>query len=721
MDRRNIELKIFGLIAGMAAGMILLAGFALTVATRQADVRERQYEQKLVENGLRQRGQEIQTAINPYVIWDEAVIKLDNAFDRAWAVQNVGVSVGDVLGNDVVFVLDAGDQPIYGRIAGKDVPLKQYAAYQAQLEDLVGQVRAIEADPKKLAKLRTVHKSRVILVGETPILATVSLVRPDLKAKTKGPRAPLLVSGISVADSVVQAFSDRFLLHDAHIQIIAAGRPDTGQAQRVIGKARDGRRIVMRWTPRRPGQDLLKSATPILGGAVLAAAFGSFLLFRVTRRAAKKLLLSEAEAKHLALHDPLTGLANRTLFTDRLIHAHSLLRRKPGHLGVLCIDLDRFKEVNDSYGHDAGDQLIREVARRLKTICRETDTICRLGGDEFAIIQPDTDPAGAAALAQRVVEGLSGEVDLSIGRAELSCSVGVAVVSDAEQGQAELLRQADVALYRAKEAGRGRFAFFEPEMDAALRLRKGLERDLRAALEREALTVAYQPLTDAKGVVVGVEALARWRHADRGEISPAIFIPLAESCGLICQVGAAVFRRACYDSLRWSDLEVSVNVSAIQLSNPGFVDEIEATLAETGARADSFMLEITETALLKDSDGVHGALRRLKRMGFRLALDDFGTGYASLAYLRRHPIDKLKIDRSFVSSLPNNEESMAVASAIVSLARSLGLKTTAEGVETKGQLDALVKLGCSEFQGYLLGRPMPAEAISEARASFKVR
>lgn len=721
MDRRNIELKIFGLIAGMAAGMILLAGFALTVAARQADVRERQYEQTLVENGLRQRGREIQTALNPYVIWDEAVIKLDNKFDRAWAVQNIGASVGDVLGNDVVFVLDAENRPIYARIAGKDAPLEQYADYQARLKSVVAQVRAIEADPKKVAALRAVHKSRVVLVDDKPLLITVSLVRPDLKAKTKGPRAPLLVSGISVADSVLKAFSDRFLLQEADILIVAPNQLKTDQAQRVVGKSDDGRRIVIRWTPRRPGQDLLKSAWPILGGAVLAAAIGSFLLFRVTRRAAKKLLLSEAEAKHLALHDPLTGLANRTLFTDRLIHAHALMRRKPGHLGVLCIDLDRFKEVNDSYGHEAGDQMIREVARRLKTICRETDTICRLGGDEFAIIQPDTDPAGAAALAQRVVEGLSGEVDLSIGRAELSCSVGVAVVSDAEQGQAELLRQADVALYRAKEAGRGRFAFFEPEMDAALRLRKGLERDLRGALDNESLTVAYQPLTDAKGAMVGVEALARWNHADRGDISPAIFIPLAESCGLIGQVGAAVFRRACYDSLRWSGLEVSVNVSALQLSSPGFVDEIEATLVETGARADSFMLEITETALLKDSDGVHEALRRLKRMGFRLALDDFGTGYASLAYLRRHPIDKLKIDRSFVSSLPKNEESMAVASAIVSLAKSLGLKTTAEGVETKGQLDALVKLGCSEFQGYLLGRPMPADAITGARLMSQAR
>lgn len=720
MDRRNIELKIFVLIAGMAAGMILLAGFTLTVAARHADVREREYEQTLVGNGLRQRGKEVQTALNPYVIWDEAVIKLDNRFDPAWATQNIGASVGDVLGNDLVFVLDAQNRPIYGRIAGKDIAVGRYARYHEHLKDLVAKVRAVEADPAAVARERAVHRSRVIVVDDRPILATVSLVRPDFKAKTKGTTAPLLVSGVAVADSVVQAFSDRFLLHDAHIRVVDPSQLDTDLAQRVIGKSNDDRRIVMRWTPRRPGEDLLRSAWPILGGAVLAAALGSFLLFRVTRRAAKKLLLSEAEAKHLALHDPLTGLANRTLFTDRLVHAHALLRRKGGHLGVLCIDLDRFKEVNDSYGHDAGDQLIREVARRLKTICRETDTICRLGGDEFAIIQPDTDPAGAAALAQRVVDGLSGDVDLSIGRAELSCSVGVAVIANEEQGQAELLRQADVALYRAKEAGRGRFAFFEPEMDAALRLRKGLERDLRAALEQEALTVAYQPLTDAKGAIIGVEALARWSHAERGEISPAIFIPLAESCGLICQLGAAVFRRACYDSLRWSDLEVSVNVSAIQLSNPNFVDEIEATLIETGARADGFMLEITETALLKDSDGVHEALRRLKRMGFRLALDDFGTGYASLAYLRRHPIDKLKIDRSFVSNLPRNGESMAVASAIISLARSLGLKTTAEGVETKGQFEALVKLGCSEFQGYLLGRPAPAEAIAEARSMSRV-
>ena len=715
MNRNNIELKIFGLIVGMAVVMVLLAAGLLFTATRQADLRERQYEQTLVGNGLRQRGKEVQTSLNPYVIWDEAIRKLDNDFDLAWANQNIGTSIGGALGYSVVFVLDADNKPIYGHMNGTDVSPETFSLYAAQTQRLIDKVRAIETDPAKVAQMRAVHVSRVELIGREPVMITVSLVRPDLKAKTRGPRAPLIVSGMPVASSVVKAFSERFLLKNARIEIIPASEIKGENAQTLLGRAPDSRGIVLRWDPRKPGDELLRQATPILALAALAAGVGAMLLFRVTRRAAKKLLLSEAEAKHLALHDPLTGLANRTLFTDRLVHAHALLRRKPGYLGVLCVDLDRFKEVNDSYGHDAGDQVIREVARRLQDICRETDTICRLGGDEFAIIQPDTTPAGCATLAQRVVEGLSGELDLSIGRAELSCSVGVAVVSDADQGQAEMLRQADVALYRAKEAGRGRYCFFEPEMDAALRLRKGLERDLRAAIDQDRLTVAYQPLTDARGVILGVEALARWYDPERGDISPAIFIPLAESTGQIAAIGRSVFRRACYDSLRWSGLEVSVNVSALQLAAPGFVDEIEQILLETGAQASGFVLEITETALLKDSDGVHEALRRIKRLGFRLALDDFGTGYASLAYLRRHPIDKLKIDRSFVSNLSPEGEAVSVAGAIISLAKSLGLKTTAEGVETQGQFDILVKLGCVEFQGFLLGRPMPADEIAAAR------
>ncbi|HWU80148.1 MAG TPA: CHASE4 domain-containing protein, partial [Caulobacter sp.] len=253
MDGRNIELKIFGLIAGMAAGMILLAGFALTVATRHADARERQYEQTLVGNGLRQRGQEVQAALNPYVIWDEAIIKLDNQFDQAWASQNIGASLGGAPGYKVVYVLDAGDTPIYGHLNGKDVAPDTYARYAAPTAPLVKAIREIETDPKKVAALRAVHKSRVELIGDEPVLITVSLVRPDLKAKTRGARAPLLVTGIPVANSVVKAFADRFLLHQTHIAIVKPEQLDTKGAQTVLGRATDGRRIVLRWTPRQPG------------------------------------------------------------------------------------------------------------------------------------------------------------------------------------------------------------------------------------------------------------------------------------------------------------------------------------------------------------------------------------------------------------------------------------------------------------------------------------
>ncbi|HQR88583.1 MAG TPA: CHASE4 domain-containing protein, partial [Caulobacter sp.] len=340
MNRNNIELKIFGLIVGMAAAMVLVAAGLLFTATRQADLRERQYEQTLVSNGLRQRGKEVQTSLNPYVIWDEAIHKLDNKFDLAWANQNIGTSIGGALGYSVVFVLDADNRPIYGHMNGTDVSPDVFGTYAAQTQRLIQMVRAIEADPVKVAEMRAVHVSRVELIGREPVMITVSLVRPDLKAKTRGVRAPLVVSGMPVASSVVRAFSERFLLKNARIEIVPAAEIKGENAQALMGRAPDGRGIVLRWDPRRPGAELLQQATPILALAALAAALGAGLLFRVTRRAAKKLLLSEAEAKHLALHDPLTGLANRTLFTDRLVHAHALLRRKPGYLGVLCVDLD---------------------------------------------------------------------------------------------------------------------------------------------------------------------------------------------------------------------------------------------------------------------------------------------------------------------------------------------------------------------------------------------
>jgi diguanylate cyclase (GGDEF)-like protein len=372
---------------------------------------------------------------------------------------------------------------------------------------------------------------------------------------------------------------------------------------------------------------------------------------------------------------------------------------------VLCIDLDHFKEVNDAYGHEAGDELICEVSDRLQEACREDEMVARLGGDEFAVLVSNVGAAGAAALAQRLIERLSGDVYLSRGQAQLCCSIGVAFVSDLSTDEIETLREADMALYRAKAQGRGRYCFFEPEMDQAIKAQKAFEADLRAAVAEGQIKTVYQPLVGADGVIVGAEALARWTHPVRGEVPPSTFIPLAEDCDLIGPIGAAVFHQACLDSRDFGDLRVAVNVSPVQLRRPGLIERVKATLAETGADPRRLDLEITEGCLLRDDVRTHEILNALRELGFRLVLDDFGTGYSSLSYLHRYPVEKIKLDRSFIMRLDEGEAARLIVSALIQLAKGLSLDVVAEGVETSGQLEALKLMGCQAFQGYLFSRP----------------
>jgi len=378
---------------------------------------------------------------------------------------------------------------------------------------------------------------------------------------------------------------------------------------------------------------------------------------------------------------------------------------------VLCIDLDHFKEVNDCYGHDAGDELIRMVADRLREACREDEMVARLGGDEFAVLVANVGASGAAALAQRLIETLSGDVYLSRGPAQLCCSIGVAFVVDISTDETETLREADMALYRAKAQGRGRYCFFEPEMDQAIKARKAFEADLRTAVAEGQIKTVYQPLVSADGTIVGAEALARWTHPVRGEVPPTAFIPLAEDCDLISPIGAAVFRQACFDSRDFGDLRVAVNVSPVQLRRPGLIERVKAILAETGADPSRLDLEITEGCLLRDDVRTHEILNALRGLGFRLVLDDFGTGYSSLSYLHRYPVEKIKLDRSFIIRLDEGEAARLIVSALIQLAQGLNLDVVAEGVETLGQLDALRSMGCKAFQGYLFSKPCPKEVL----------
>ncbi|WP_428483779.1 EAL domain-containing protein [Rhodopila sp.] len=423
---------------------------------------------------------------------------------------------------------------------------------------------------------------------------------------------------------------------------------------------------------------------------------------------------SEARIVFLAHHDALTGLPNRVLLRERLDQAIAQLGRGTV-FALLCLDLDNFKTVNDTLGHPVGDKLLQAVADRLGFCVRETDTVARLGGDEFAIVQVGiTAPEDAGELAGRVVATLSRPYDIDGQQVIVGASVGIAVAPGDGSNWDKLLKNADMALYRAKSDGKGLHRWFEQEMDARLQQRHRLEWELRQALPNNELELFYQPLVNlASDRVSSFEALLRWRHPQRGLVSPGEFIPLAEETGLIVPIGEWVLRRACADAASWPDgIKVAVNVSAIQFRSSRLAEAVNDALTDAGLPAQRLELEVTESVLLRDSDATLATLHQLRRLGSRIALDDFGTGYSSLSYLRSFPFDKLKIDRSFVRDLADNPEAAAIVRAITQLATALGMTIAAEGIETEAQLACLRKEACTEGQGYLFSRPVPADVVS---------
>jgi diguanylate cyclase (GGDEF)-like protein len=415
---------------------------------------------------------------------------------------------------------------------------------------------------------------------------------------------------------------------------------------------------------------------------------------------------------HLATHDQLTGLPNRRLFHDRLEQTASGLKRYGGHFAVLALDLDRFKEVNDTLGHAAGDELLRQVTRRISGAVRESDTVARLGGDEFAIIQRNAEqPRSAEALAARLVALLSQPFDLHGNQALIGTSIGIALSGESEA--AHLLQDADTALYRVKAEGRNGFRFFSAEMNQALRERRALEQDLREALATGQLRLHYQPQVNlASGRVVGLEALLRWDHPLRGRVMPDRFIPLAEEIGLLSRIGEWVLKEACAVAMRWPGLRMAVNISAHQFQAADFLRAVRLALEETGLPAQRLEIEITEGVLLTDTERTLATLEALHGMGVSVAMDDFGTGYSSLGYLHKFRFDKIKIDRSFVATLAHDPQAVAIVRAMIGITHALGLRCNAEGVETAVQAALLRAEGCTEAQGYLYGRAVPEAELA---------
>ncbi len=381
-------------------------------------------------------------------------------------------------------------------------------------------------------------------------------------------------------------------------------------------------------------------------------------------------------------------------------------------MGILCLDLDNFKNINDAYGHGFGDKILLTLAGRLRKCLRDQDTLARLGGDEFAVVLPRIKRLEEAQqAAQRLIEAVAPAFSIEGHSFAVGISVGIALSTSAGNTAEQLLQHADMALYEAKRNGRNRHEVFQPEMEAAARVRRQIEIDLRRALHRGELQMHYQPIVEKAGNrISGYEALIRWRHPERGAIAPIDFIPIAEETGLIHELGARALNLACQEAATWTNGEtIAVNLSPIQFKSSELVSMVALALADSGLAAERLELEITESVLLDNSDGNIRTLKALKKLGVRISLDDFGTGYSSLSYLRSFPFDKIKIDKSFVQEIGQSREAVAIIRAITGLSSSLLIETTAEGVETEEQLRRLVEEGCSHFQGYLFGRPEAAE------------
>jgi diguanylate cyclase (GGDEF)-like protein len=429
---------------------------------------------------------------------------------------------------------------------------------------------------------------------------------------------------------------------------------------------------------------------------------------------------AETKIAYMVHHDALTDLPNRLLLYEEL--RQTLARTKRGiHVAVFCLDLDRFKDVNDAHGHPVGDLLLKSVADRLRQCIRDTDMVARLGGDEFAIMQAGaSQPTDATSLASRLIKVIGAPYELGGHQVTVELSIGIALAPGDGLDPDQLLKNADMALYRAKSDGHGHYRFFEPEMDARMQARRRLEIDLRKAIANSEFELFYQPLVDLQTeYVTGFEALIRWHHPERGMIPPLDFIAVAEETGLIVPIGDWVLRQACAEAAAWpSDVKIAVNLSPIQFKNKGLLVSVVSALAASGLSPNRLELEITEAVLLQDGDATLAILHELRGLGVRISMDDFGTGYSSLSYLRKFPFDKIKIDQSFIVDMSDHNDSLAIVRAVIAMGSGLGIATTAEGVETLEQFKQLKLEGCTEVQGYLFSPPRPAAEVKGLLASI---
>lgn len=704
--------------------MIIMATAAFAIigllhwSTSTADRLSYQRQQRLAAQVLAQSVGQIAHDQESISVWDDTILRLrQSPLDMAWLDANLGIWLHLYYGHDEAYVLDPTGRPVYAMADGVRKNPAYYSRLKASVQPLAAALRARirkgESETLPASELSPGVSDLIVASGHPAIVSLKPIISDTGRIVQRPGTEYVHVSLRRLDGSLLEYFRTTYGIEGARF----AWRDDRRPKEKAEPlRSRNGRAIgYFIWTPFAPGSAVFARLAPVLAaGFALIAMIVFALLLRVASRT-RQLRESRAAAQHLAFHDPLTGLPNRALFDDRLDHALAIYRGTGEHrLALLYLDLDRFKEVNDSLGHPAGDALIREFGRRLSAIVPVTDTAARLGGDEFAIIQTEVwSLAETELLCQQVIEAASAPFPIGGTQVFVGVSIGVALAGRDGTDAAELTRKADIALYESKDQGRGRFKFFTPAMDDPVRARQEAERDLRAALDAgDQLSVVYQPQYSAiTGAMTGVEALLRWEHPENGSVPPAQFVPIAEKIGLIEPLGEWVMAEACRAARDWAVDTLSINISPVQLKNPHFAYRAIGIISEAEIDPARVELEITESALIKNAALCATNLRMLRAFGIRIALDDFGTGYSSFGSLREFEVDRVKIDRSFVDKIDVAGKGSAIIQAIVDLARSTGLKTTAEGVETDEQKHFLRTIGCNELQGYFMARPMAAQEI----------
>jgi diguanylate cyclase (GGDEF)-like protein len=672
-----------------------------------------------VQRGLRDITERIPFEQDILAVSDDAVTQLREE-NNVWIADNLGESLSEYFRHDRIYIVDAADVPIRAVQDGQLVDRASFYTDASTVISLVADLRKRMAERSQGMSDSTSGvkglSSRDFIVLPDGEVAFVS-VRPIIPGSDAVVQAPgteyLHISLRIIDDRVASEIADRYEVPGLSFQRRTVMNDDVITSPLINEKGR----IVgfFTWVPEEPAYELMLRVLPFILGCLVAGGAIVFVLLRRLQRTSACLEQAEAKASFLAGHDPMTRLANRALFEETLAQAVMNLR-DDAKVALHYVDLDHFKQVNDTLGHAAGDDLLRQAAARLCSLVGSRDTVARLGGDEFAIIQIDAAHASAEHhLSQSVVDCFAVPFNLSGHQVHVGASVGVTLATDANWPPEDIMHCADIALYEAKKTGKGRYRCFDGKLNAAIKERRLLEVELQSALNGQpGLILFYQPIFHSMSrVIVGAEALVRWKHPRHGLLLPASFVELAEERKLVDQLGAWVLNSACryaaLSGLPW----VAVNVSPQQFQNERFADQVLEILRVNHLHPRRLQLEITEGLLLQNSTVTQATLLRLRASGIRVALDDFGTGYSSISYLRSHALDKLKIDRAYISQLGCSGEAKSIVKSIVDLARALNMEVTAEGVETEEHLTALCEMGCNQLQGSLLSMPLEANELDQ--------